>query len=685
MVVAQMQRLYLIAHRSERELILQELQRLGIVQITNLTQRLSKSRELSEMLKNETTTDLSEYDSMLTELKYAIDFLKDYEQKPSFIKELIKSLIESLFGVKLLVEEKEYKEVISNLPKYLELCKTCRKLESRLNRLRSERNKLTTLLEHLVRWKKLTLPLELLDDTEKTRTMLGTIQAKHYDGFCKELARIPEVQLQSIDSYYNECYLMLTFLKAREKEVENILKRYEFRRTIFPDLKGTPKQIIRNLEKELRELNKTSVQLENESSRLVKIRYKLLIAYDYIALEKARKSIVENFARTEQTFVIEGWIRENDIKVLESKLYALSNNVKVLTRAPEKDENPPVDLSNRKLLKPFQVVTNIYGNPAYVEIDPTPLLAPFFLLFFALCLTDAGYGIVLTALSLLALKKVRGGKSFFKLMAGCGFVTIILGALTGGWFGNLPYFIIGVEPPKMIDPIKDPISLLVLALFLGVIQAVYFGPIVKMYRNIKARQFKDAILDQFLWLLFLTGVILVILTNFNLFGIVLRRLPASITGLSPGDITALGIALKPYALILALSGAFLLVLTQGRKQKTLAKKLVVGLASLYGTTGYLGDVLSYSRLLALGLCTGIIAIVGNTLAFMVVEAPYVGIIFAIIILLIMHAFNLVISTIGAFIHTARLQFVEFFQKFFEGGGQPFKPFKLDRKYTEIKT
>jgi V/A-type H+-transporting ATPase subunit I len=302
-------------------------------------------------------------------------------------------------------------------------------------------------------------------------------------------------------------------------------------------------------------------------------------------------------------------------------------------------------------------------------MDPTPILSLFYFIFFGLCLSDVGYGAVLAILCYLAIKKLGlegSAKKFFTLLYYCGIAGIFGGIIVGSWFGDglnyLPpafsgirYFLI--EKLSLFNPTDNPLPLLILSISLGVIQ-VYTGIILKFLDNVNKGKLIDGLMDQISWLLLLTGIIMVLLQN---------MLPP---------------ALGKIAWIFLISGIVILVTTQGRTNKNIIMRLGSGILSLYNITGYFSDVLSYSRLFALGLATGIIATMFNMLATMA-NVPYVGIFLTILILFIGHVFNLLISGLSAFIHDARLHYVEFFTKFYRGGGISFKPFGLKTRYTNV--
>jgi V/A-type H+-transporting ATPase subunit I len=309
------------------------------------------------------------------------------------------------------------------------------------------------------------------------------------------------------------------------------------------------------------------------------------------------------------------------------------------------------------------MVTRLYGIPNYREIDPTPLIAPFFAFFFGICLTDAGYGIVVALVAFFAARKATGGsRNLFRLLIFAGIMTIVAGTITGGWFGipanKLPSFLLKV---RLLDPQGEgQMDFLKAILVIGFIQ-VWFGFFVKLYIDFRDHDLKAAFYDELPWVVAMTliGVMVVM---------VLAKAPTSAMYV-PAGITAFC--------------WLVILLFAGRESSNPIARLGTGGFELYTKiTGTFGDILSYLRLFALGLATGIIASVVNTMAMMMWDSP-VGKLVAVGILVGGHIFNIVINALGGFIHTARLQFVEFFTKFYEGGGEEFKPFRREHTYVKV--
>jgi len=385
---------------------------------------------------------------------------------------------------------------------------------------------------------------------------------------------------------------------------------------------------------------------------------------DFMQWGKARHNLISSSMTTGETIVLEGWVPTKNLRALRTRIENKTDYYALEELETPQDEIPPVAIENSAFIQPFESITRLYGLPSYSNLDPTVFLAGFFFIFFGLSLTDVGYGFVLIALTASALyfyKPPPELRPFIKLILYGGVASVIAGLFFGGYLGvDVSLLPAWLQAIQTFDPIASPMPVLYFALSLGVVQ-ILFGLILDIVRASKNGEFMDGLLDKGPWILIFLSLIL--------FG-------GNALGFFAGDSTyyVWGI----YAALLSL------VTTQGRKEKSLLKKALKGITSLYDSIGYFSDVLSYSRLLALGLATSALAFAVNLIASMVEGVPYIGFVLVIAILLIGHTFNLAVNVLGAFIHSARLQFVEFFGKFITGSGTEFKPFARDERHVVIE-
>ncbi|MEW5901539.1 MAG: hypothetical protein AB1715_08780, partial [Acidobacteriota bacterium] len=389
-------------------------------------------------------------------------------------------------------------------------------------------------------------------------------------------------------------------------------------------------------------------RLEREAEELSIHREKLARLYDLYHNERERILSSRLLGETEKVIYLEGWVMAADEGKLRAVLEPYAEASDLCLRPPHLDEEPPVMLDNPKPVRPFEVITRLYGLPQRGTIDPTLPLAPFFFIFVGLCLSEAGYGAVISLLSLLYWKsaKPKGNALLFtRLLFLLGISNIILGTLVGGWFG------FPIRKLLLIDALQEPMKFIILALGLGFIQ-VWFSTLLGLIGGLKQKNTIQAIFVQGGWLLLVPSLVIYALTKNGTAG------------------------------ILALAGAAGVVFFAAPKRNPLAR-FFGGLYSLYDISKYVGDILSYTRLFALGLSTGVIAMVVNTLARTALGIPGVGWLFAALVFLFGHVFNLFISFLGAFVHSMRLQFVEFFARFFQPGGKPFRPFRMEGKFVDF--
>lgn len=667
MPISKMLKVHIIAHGDRKEEIINTLYDLGLVQITDLKEKL-EIPSWAEMLREDEAEGTSELDRQIARVRYGLDFISKFETTTE-------NLIESFFSGKFLVDEQEYEDTIHHFD--FGLIDTCRELDAELTRLKNEEVRLYALYGELLPWESLEIPLEDLE-TAHTVTRLGTIPVENSEQLKEVANEYTTTYITTVTETPKEQYVLVVHLKAEAEEILKKLRVIEFSPVSFEGLHGSVTDQLEHLLNSIGETKTQRESVEEKCRDLLKEQLPLMIMHDHLTSIKAKKEVKGNFIRTDKTFVVEGWIPRRDVSALREGLSHIKE-VEIRTEEPIEDEDVPVDLRNTgRIMRPFELVTRIYGLPHYLEVDPTRFLAPFFIVFFGLCLSDVFYGILLIALSIFALKKIKmgpDGNLLFRLLIIAGVVTITCGFLTGSWFGNVteyaPATLAFTETVRqkltLINPIENPLGMLGIVLLMGLIH-VWFGIFIKMYMQIRDKYYLDAVLDQGLWLLLLPfGTLMILKTMFEV------NVPAYT-------------AVK-YVVFGCLGG---IVLTGGRYQKagnivtSTLKKLFVGVLRIYDIFGYLGDVLSYSRVLALGLATGAIAIVFNQIISMVAGLPYIGLIIAAIAFVGLHLFNLIINALGAFIHPGRLQYVEFFTKFLEGGGEDFKPFQFDSKYIKMK-
>lgn len=684
MALSEMRKVYIIGDESLREPLVKKLGELALFQ----PEELEQEEINSHFKKREFSTEELEDD--LSKINWTIEYLAQFDEKKMGL---------GLFPVKTPVKE----DTFFNWTKHFNWQKVygrCEEMKDELENLKKQKDALQGRELLLQSWKEITFPLEKLQKDKYLSYQLGTIPRENKITLQEELEKQKETYyLDIIREEEGIAYFLLIFFKEYYLKIDSILQKLKVAKV---QLKTSPKEELKDIENKANQTMERLNEIEKELRRISQEKTKLMSVYDYLyhLLKERKVSTKSRF--TPYTFSIGGWIKKTDVDNLKEGLKNLPA-LEIVTRAPHRKEKQkiPIALSNRSFFKPFELVIELYGIPHYFEIDPTPFLAPFFALFLAICLTDAGYGIIVSLLAFIGLKIFKiggGGKKLLLMLFITGLITIAIGIMTGGIFGielaQLPPSLAFLEKLTLLNPMQQPMIFLLICLALGVIH-ILVGIALEVWDKLKRKEIASAILDHFSWLAIVIGLLLVlspVVTDMFLGGIQSGTSGEELSGtganisFSLGSMMEIWNGLPGYSkigVVMFLWGMLALFLFVGRKSKNLFTRFAKGGYELYGIVQIFADILSYSRLLALGLATAVIASVINTIAVMMGETPFIGPILMVIILIVGHLGNILISCLSGFIHTCRLQFVEFFIKFYEGGGTSFKPFQREGKYINI--
>jgi len=651
MSLAKVAKINIIAHKKYQPDILEALQDSGFIQIQD-----NKEESLEKINLNE---KIAELDYKIAGARFSLEFLAKYDRtKKTLAEKINKDIILDPMQLQKIVDEFKFKETVEKV----------QELEKQINDAKNKIEKNRLEIIQLEPWKELNFAPDPKNLSTNFSFKLITTDPDLYSQLNTQLQTdLPLTEIQQISNEKNVIKAAIFFQKTAESKVIEILNKLNIKITELPELKITVDEKLKELNKILSEENSRVEKLEHEVSAMASQQENLKIISDYVAWQKEKLTNQAKLGNSWQTFSLIGWIEGAKIEKLEKELSRITNDFLIEKLSIEPEESAPIIFKN-KLAEPFEMVTKLYGAPQSNEPDPTPFLAPFFTLFFGMAMTDAGYGLVLTVAAWLAIKifKIpRYKQKLLRVLIWGGIATFILGALTGGWFGveleSLPAAIAGpLLAIQVINPVKNPLIIFYISLALGVIQ-VLTGLTINTVWKIKSGEAIDGLLGSGAWILTLVGLLTFAGGKMNLLS-------------TPADIIGKW---------LALIGVGLIVYNGTRGTKNIFLKPGIGLLSLYGIVGYFSDVLSYSRLLALGLTTGIIGMVVNVIAGLTFNIPYIGWLLALIILIGGHLFNLVVNALGAFIHSSRLQFIEFFPKFIEAGGELFQPFCKESKYVRI--
>ncbi len=662
MAVARMAKIQILAHRNVHEQLVERIQALEELHIADIRGGVTVEHH-PDLVSGVEVSD-EELARRVSRIQFTLDFLSSVEEK--------KGLLSGLLSPKVVISPRQYRGVVEEYDEGPTVSQ-CLELERERTELLSVNTKLETTIHQLSPWLALDCQLEAVVSTEHTAVVLGTLPVEALGEFYERSSEITdETAVETVQQDRDTAYLLICCHKVVFPQVWDLLKRLGFEEVTFPELHGRPEDAYRQIREDI-DHNLQRVQEIEEISRGYLIeRQSLQVLYDHLNGQLQCRRIRANFGQTKTASVIEGWIPEKRLKSFEAALTKEFNEIAILPLDTSAQEAPPISLENSKtFVRPFEVVTELYGMPHAREYDPSPFLAPFFFIFFGLCITDAAYGVIITLLFLYLMKKFKvtfGRAKLIGLLFFGGISTILMGVITGGWFGDLanylPSWLEGFRRMRqtfmLFDPMEQVLVFIGIALLLGFIQICY-GLFIRMAREIREGDFVEACCGPLPWLTLLNGLVA--------FGLGTKGM------------------LPPFAADVgkwvAICSALAVVLLTDRRSSSWFARIAWGVYGLYGITSYVGDVLSYLRLFALGLATGIIAMVVNLLADMMRGTPYVGWFFFAIIFVIGHIFNILINGLGAFVHTLRLQYVEFFPKFFQGGGRPYRPFQKEAKYTVI--
>lgn len=668
MAVLQMQRISICALKKDRKAILEKIQSMGIMEMSQVAE------DEDGFEKMDTISARQSFEKKASLSESALDILDAYAPEK-------KSMFASLEGKKL-VESDQFAKITAKKEEILEKAERIVACNKEIAEHKAESAKLENQIEALVPWLSLDVPMNC-KGTGKTAMLLGTMPGETtLESVYKQIqtgeAQTDAVDVEIINSDQDATYLAVLCLKADAGAVEEALRAAGFAKP-SQTVHAVPAKETAELKTKIEQLNKKIEEIEEEIKGCAKFREELKVIGDYYRMRAKKYEILGTLPQSQRTFVISGYIPKKAAGAVEKAIGEHYDCVIDIDELKE-DEEPPTVLQNNAFSSSVEGVLEAYGLPHKGEFDPTTIMSFFYVFFFGMMLSDAAYGAIVAIACFVVLKKYpRMSASMhksIKLFMFCGLSTIVWGILFSGYFGDAVDVIgrtfFGVEvsvPPLWFAPLNDPMKLLIYSMAFGLVH-LFVGLGIKGYMQIKDKQYLDFFCDVVLWFIFLIGLIMMLIPS-DIFASI-----AQVKIVFPPVLNTLAKALS-------IIGAVGLLLMSGRSSKNPVLRLALGAYDIYNITGWLSDVLSYSRLLALGLATGVIASVVNQMGSML-GGGIVGAIGFAIIFVIGHAMNLSINLLGAYVHTNRLQFVEFFGKFYEGGGRPFEPFETDTKYVDIK-
>ncbi len=667
MAMLQMQRINIYALKKDRKSLLEMLQRRGVIEINDVLP------EDNVFYKADVTHAKADFERNINTAKEAVEILDKYvpEDKP---------MLAMLNGRKAVTVQ----EYDAFKKKYEPAVKTAGRIiacNKEISEQRAEILKLGVQQETLVPWTALDIPLSF-NGTKHTKGFIGCFPKElSLESIYEILAEHAPVNVDIISSSREQTCVFVLCSRKQADGVYEALRAADFAHASFSADKA-PKDALKEIDKLITEAEAVIEKARKEITELAVSRQELLFLQDYDRMRYDKYEVIGLLSQSKNVFMLSGFIAEEDAKELETALTS-SFELAVEFDEPDEKEEVPVKLKNNGFAGPLEWVVEGFSLPVKGEIDPTFMMALFYYLLFGIIMADAGYGtLMVIACGGLLLKGRKTMEPFMKnfitMFLYCGISSILWGIAFGSYFGDLidvvavNYFgakNVPMIPPLWFFPINKPMQMLTFSMALGIVHLLT-GLVVKAYQLIRQKDYIAIVYDSLSWFILILSCT-VILCSMDMIQSIL------------GVTLNISKVVLNICTIAALICSVIIIATNGRESRNPFKRFLKGLYAFYGISGYLGDVLSYSRLLALGLAAGVISSVVNKMAAMV-GGGLVGPIIFTIIVLFGHTLNFAISVLGAYVHTNRLQYVEFFGKFYSGGGRAFHPFNMKTKYYKIK-
>lgn len=623
MALIKMKRFHMLAMKEDKSKLLRMLQTLGCVEITDANPNVDQKQEVKQ-------------NPAIERVRFAIDFLS----KSSTAKK-------PMFPSDVYITQDEAKAILQQQNQLMQYVEQTENIEKEQGKLLSEAIKIQAGLDELKPWYSLDIPVQVNMQTQSCTIQLGSIHANSWETLQTSLSELM-VESYVISSDANTMYVALLFYNKDYAEGLKRCKEHGFT-PVNLALNSTVQDKIASLQQQKEALAKKEGEYKQALQDLAGHIPALEKLFDILSIDQQRENQQAKLYNTQSSFYVQGWIPELAIENVQKAATNISDVVEFAFAEAQEDEEPPVLMQNSKLFTPFESVVQGFSYPAASGLDPTAIMMPFFANFFGMMLSDAGYGLVMAIALPIMIKLFNpkvSTKNMFKLMTWGGLFTVLWGALYNTWFGFAPF-------PSVFDPINKPMPVMMVCVALGAVHLLV-GLGAAAYMNIRRGDVWAAVFDQLSWVLLLSGLGMLIVP--------------SVAGIGK---------------ILALVGVGIILLTAGRDKKNIFARLLSGLGALYNITGWISDLLSYMRLFGMGLATGVIGNVINILVGMVFQNGIIGMIIGSVLFLGAHVFNMGINALGAYVHSCRLQYIEFFGKFYEDGGRPFAPLEEKTRYIHI--
>ncbi|MGN0796428.1 MAG: V-type ATP synthase subunit I [Christensenellales bacterium] len=685
-MIAEMKKLYLLGHNSQKSKILKALYRSKTVEVV-------ETEDIADLNANGELLNLDVVNEKLSRLSNAINFMDAEKREGVKVAKLTEKSADKFEykPIKVKLSESTPRMVYDEFAGYAEreyeifgAVSTLERINSHYAEIAGETAKLLSVKSQIECFKSIEQKLDMFSDTKFTSVFYGYVPVEKKEETEKLLSEIDFPLVYEIYSGDRVIPVAFLCLKENSDDLTQRLQAVEFNRSTLLYSK-TAAEKLDEIDARLGELEKDKRQALAESLENEKYLRDFKILYDYYLVEKAKIDAEGNFKCTDSVFVLKAWYPIDREEKLKSILDIVCDEMVYELREATEEDDVPTLVRNNKIVSPFQSINTMFSPMNYwSDFDSNPIMTFFYFLFFGIMIADAGYGLLLAIGGLIMLKVTKPvpGKGRLVMIVTLGGVsTIIWGIIFGGWFGidlNLlgieSEFLSGLIGLSLFQPLSEPLIMLGLCLGLGVLQIVVamilntynlFRKAYKYGKNNKQRRSEyivEAFSSSITWLMIMFGI------GFVVLALLFKVMPCLYVGI----------------VLIALGVVGILVCSAIKKKSALG--LITGIAKLYDGVNIVSDILSYARLFGLGLAGGVVAMVVNMLASVIIgmiPIPAIGVIVAIPILIIGHVFNLFISGLGAYVHDCRLQFIEFYGKFYEGGGRLFVPLGSNTKYTYI--
>lgn len=647
MAIVKMAKFNLLVFNEQTDDLLKKLQDFNYVHFNDLKVDENENY-IKEVINSQKISDI---DQEIQKANFAIELLEKYKESEKGLEKLKKPTPSFTLGELNQNAQNFNFDFVYNQLKDLE------------DYVQMERNALTNdqnIIEELKPWQKITLPVSQMYDLKSVFIQTGSIQNRYFDDLMInfEKRNFESALIERVGQKQDTSYMIaVSTLDLKDEFLEFL------RENGFSPVKIRSEKVISERISEINDdisLHQRNIEKTEEKIKdLVKYLEEFEIYQAYLRNKKVKELSVENFIESKRVRLIEGYIPlkmkeefKKDVENVLTEGYNLEIN-----EADKNDPDVPIILENNRFTEPFESLTSMYSLPRYNEIDPTPLFAPFYALFTGFMVGDIGYGLILTLAVLYGLKKLNvspGMRKTMRLFLRVGISATIWGIIFGSFFGGV------IKLPALIDPQKDYNTLIVLSLIIGVV-SMFFALGIKGYMQIRDKDPLGAVFDVLFWYMAVGGAILSLIANM---------------GIIPKHLTKI-------MLIIMVIGMIGIVCTGGREEKSVGGKIGWGVYALYGITSWVGELVSFLRLMALVLSGGFVAYAINMICQMLVSNGIIGIIFSVVVFLLFQGFNMFLAYLSAYVHSARLIFVEMFNKFYEGGGKAFKEMIEDTNFINI--